>query len=100
MKDLIAGLVLVGGAVALGRRGRGLGGLGYSNEKHVVRGEEFLKEAEHYIPRAGDSSLFAVLALKNLTIARENFYAAGDPRSSSVSEKENEITRLILQRMP
>ena len=36
MKDLITGLVLVGGAVALGRRGRGLSGFGLMSDETMT----------------------------------------------------------------
>jgi hypothetical protein len=36
MKNLIAGLALVGGAVALGRKGRGLNGLGLMSDSTMT----------------------------------------------------------------
>jgi hypothetical protein len=99
MKDLIAGLALVGGAVALGRSRGGLSGLGYSNEEHVVRGEAALEEAEYYIQSAGIDSVGAVSALMKLTEAWVNFSAARDPRSYSVMDKENEVAKIIRQRL-
>lgn len=98
MKDLIAGLVLVGVALA-GRRRGGLSGLGYSDDEHVDRGEASLEEAEEYIPSAGIDSVGAVKALMKLTEARVNFSAGRDPRSYSVMDKENEVAKIIRQRL-
>lgn len=98
MRDLIAGLALVGVAIA-GRRRGGLSGFGFSDDEHVARGEAFLKEAEYYIPSAGSDSVGAVRALMKLTEARVNFAAGDDPRSYEVMDKENAVSKIIRQRL-